>query len=103
MGGNLKPDFVEERRAALEKYLGALVEDSNAAGSPDFRAFIDANRGCSGKQQPQAPQLQTRSPEPPTPTTTPNPSPETPKPETHGREAGLRRQAVRGRGRSRRG
>eukprot|EP00277_Geminigera_cryophila_P004425 CAMPEP_0179430842 /NCGR_PEP_ID=MMETSP0799-20121207/15874_1 /TAXON_ID=46947 /ORGANISM="Geminigera cryophila, Strain CCMP2564" /LENGTH=253 /DNA_ID=CAMNT_0021207461 /DNA_START=200 /DNA_END=961 /DNA_ORIENTATION=- len=49
MGGTLKPEFVEERRVALEKYLQGVVEDGNAAGSPDFRAFIDANRNCTGK------------------------------------------------------
>ena len=49
MGGNLNPQFIEERRQALETYLSAVVEDSNAAGSADFRAFIDANRSCTGK------------------------------------------------------
>jgi hypothetical protein len=44
MGGILKPEFVEERRIALEKYLCDVVEDPNAASSADFRAFMDANR-----------------------------------------------------------
>ena len=43
----MKPEFVEERRAALEKYLCDVVEDPNAASSADFRAFMDANR-CPG-------------------------------------------------------
>jgi len=49
MGGILKPEFVEERRAALEKYLCDVVEDPNAASSADFRAFMDANRSCTGQ------------------------------------------------------
>eukprot|EP00287_Rhodomonas_sp_CCMP768_P004093 CAMPEP_0196728116 /NCGR_PEP_ID=MMETSP1091-20130531/8900_1 /TAXON_ID=302021 /ORGANISM="Rhodomonas sp., Strain CCMP768" /LENGTH=311 /DNA_ID=CAMNT_0042070823 /DNA_START=45 /DNA_END=980 /DNA_ORIENTATION=- len=48
-GNNLDPAFVEERKKGLEKYLGDLVADANAASSPEFRAFIDANRPCSGK------------------------------------------------------
>ncbi|EKX43523.1 hypothetical protein GUITHDRAFT_175447 [Guillardia theta CCMP2712] len=49
MGGNMKPEFVEERKNFLQQYLKDLVADPNAAGSPEFRAFIDANRSCSGK------------------------------------------------------
>ncbi|KAJ1492098.1 hypothetical protein T484DRAFT_1772211 [Baffinella frigidus] len=41
--------FVEERRACLEIYLATLVADASAAGSAEFRAFIDANRSCNAK------------------------------------------------------
>jgi len=47
--GNLAPDFVEERKRGLERYLDEVVSDANAVNSPDFRAFIDANRNCSAK------------------------------------------------------
>ena len=49
VSGNMNAAFVEERKRGLERYLEDVVSDANAVNSPDFRAFIDANRNCSAK------------------------------------------------------